>query len=355
MGSPPWLYGNACHVCRLLLPLRVIRRRAVGVVRGRRRSGRAEHGDDAHHPAPVFSRQCAVRAGNWMLDPASGGLEAVHVHHAFAVEHVDDLVVGVEVVGRAGRRDVADKVGGRAQPAARGRATIRNSRSVCRRLALLVRQRGPRRRPSPALAGSGSGTETATRRIAPGRAPRARSSRPAPVDAALGLERVRRAVDHAAPAPESTNRTSSPSSVSRASVRPGRTRAASGQARQIRCAVRGREHRRRVAAGAPPGPSRTRAITATPAHGSCTGSSSCLTLTLAAQTARRSATPSCNAIVPWSRVRLLRSLSVRLERDLGPGEGQRHRARRLGLLGQRGERVARPCRRPRRPCRARSW
>ena len=59
----------------------------------------------------VFSRQWTRRAGRWTHDPgASVLLLAVDVEPALALEHVEHLVVAVEVVGRASRRDEADEL-----------------------------------------------------------------------------------------------------------------------------------------------------------------------------------------------------------------------------------------------------
>ena len=91
-------------------------RRAVRVVRSRRRAGGCEDGDHAHH---VVARVLqAMHNPCRKLDTGAGAhrpIGALGVQHPFAVEHVDDLVIGVEVLGRAGGRDVADEVGRRAQ------------------------------------------------------------------------------------------------------------------------------------------------------------------------------------------------------------------------------------------------
>src|SRR3954451_23413733 len=112
----------SCHVPRgsSLRRCARVRGRAVGVVRGGGRARGAEHGHDLHD----------VRAGVLQaMHRASGEMDAgsrpqrrrfaVHAHHALAGEDVDHLVVEVHVVGRAGRRDVADEVRRRAQPAGR--------------------------------------------------------------------------------------------------------------------------------------------------------------------------------------------------------------------------------------------
>ena len=107
--------------------------RAVGVIRLGRRAGGPE---DAEHAASRRARRsrgsARGRAGRCTHVP---GVErrglAVDVQRAVALEHVDDLVVLVEVVGRAADRDVADELGHRraaelgrreqAELAARGR------------------------------------------------------------------------------------------------------------------------------------------------------------------------------------------------------------------------------------------
>src|SRR5438270_13493485 len=92
-------------------------RGAVGVIRRRRRAGGPEHRDQAHDVlAGVLQtmngarRQLEARAG------ADGAAGAANVKRALAVEDVNDLVVRVEVLGGALGGDVADELGGAAQP-----------------------------------------------------------------------------------------------------------------------------------------------------------------------------------------------------------------------------------------------
>ena len=59
----------------------------------------------------MFSRQWTRRAGRWTHDPGRERLLlAVDVQAALALEHVEHLVVAVEVVGRAAGRDEADEL-----------------------------------------------------------------------------------------------------------------------------------------------------------------------------------------------------------------------------------------------------
>ena len=95
-------------------------------------------------------------------------LLAVDLQHALALEHVDHLVVGVEVVGRAAGRDQADELRHRraADTRASRRARTRARRSPCRCSFCAQVEHGVRRRRRH---GSCTSTETARarRRSAP--------------------------------------------------------------------------------------------------------------------------------------------------------------------------------------------
>src|ERR1039457_6136829 len=95
-------------------------RRPIRVIGGGRRSRRAEHRHHAHRLGAGVLQ--AVHGSGGELDAAAGrhrGVHGVGVQNALAVEHVDHLVVEVEVVGRARGRDVADEMRRRAQPGLR--------------------------------------------------------------------------------------------------------------------------------------------------------------------------------------------------------------------------------------------
>src|ERR1035438_6151217 len=97
-------------------PVGKLRRRPLWVIGGRRRSRRAKHRHDAHRLAAGVLQ--AVHGPGGQLDAAARRhrrIHAVGVHDPLAVEHVDHLVIEMEVVGRAARRDVADEMRGRAQ------------------------------------------------------------------------------------------------------------------------------------------------------------------------------------------------------------------------------------------------
>ena len=327
-----------------------MRRRSVGVVRGGRRAGRPEHGDDAHHSIARVLQ--AVHDARGQLDARSGARAAIRCPRAcrtaLAVEHVDDLVVGVKVVGGARGRDVADEVRRRARPPWSGSATIRNSRSVVAACASWSARRRTTVRAVVAVA-AGVGDR------GPGCGPRSRVSGCVPgvvepvllarrqVGAALGLELVvacRRSSSE--PVPFSTNRTSSLGPVCRRADAPG-------SSSMIVCSSGGKSvpgpsvGRSRSASASPPVAGADEASTtwALTVSGGMAASSAPLyasgrvavrarSLTRATGQTRifgsRGSTP-CNAPTAGST-----TLKRRLQRDLGAGECPGNRARRLGLL-----------------------
>ena len=105
-------------------------RRAVRVIRLGRRPGRAEDAEHAaSRPGPTFSRQCTRPAGRCTQRAGAErrGL-AVDVQRAVALEHVDDLVVFVEVVGCAARRGCSRRTASPTRSRASGVASSRNWR-----------------------------------------------------------------------------------------------------------------------------------------------------------------------------------------------------------------------------------
>ena len=74
--------------------------RSVRLRRGA--AGRMEDPEHPHRLGPVFSRQCSWSGGTWMHVPGGLGVARPReVQNALALDHVDDLVVGV---ARAARR-----------------------------------------------------------------------------------------------------------------------------------------------------------------------------------------------------------------------------------------------------------
>src|SRR5690242_17764145 len=94
--------------------------RAVRVVRRRRRAGGAEHRDQPQHvPSGVLQAVHGASGKLYTGTRAEARVLVADVELALAVEHVDHLVVGVEVFGRALGRNVADEMGGGSQAGAR--------------------------------------------------------------------------------------------------------------------------------------------------------------------------------------------------------------------------------------------
>ena len=130
--------------------------------RASRRAGRRRAG--AARVSPVFARQWTSRAGRWTQVPGAKRAPARrHVQLTLALEDVDHLVVGVEVVGRAARRDEADELGHRSAadlgvaPSTNWRPAVAlpfssavRSSTACSPAAAAGRGRAPRPRgPSP--------------------------------------------------------------------------------------------------------------------------------------------------------------------------------------------------------------